>query len=57
MNSHANHCIACSVTSCKNHCQTENYCALEQIKVGTHEKDPTVDQCTDCQSFARRQVY
>lgn len=48
---HANHSIKCTVTQCKNHCNDEQYCALDCICVGTHEADPTVCQCTDCESF------
>ena len=47
----ANHCIKCTVQQCANHCQTQNYCALDCITVGTHETNPTMDQCTDCKSF------
>ena len=50
---HANHCIQCTVQQCKHHCSNENYCSLERILVGTHEQHPTMDQCTDCQSFKR----
>lgn len=50
----ANLCIGCSVTECKHHCQSENYCSLDKIMVGTHEANPTEDQCTDCKSFQRR---
>lgn len=50
-NNKANHCIECTVTSCSHHCTTDNYCALDKITVGTHECDPTVEQCTDCMSF------
>ncbi len=50
----ANHCIACTVTQCKHHCSGENYCSLEKIQVGTHETDPTVKECTDCMSFAKK---
>ncbi|MEE0957279.1 MAG: DUF1540 domain-containing protein [Ruminococcus sp.] len=50
-NGYVNHCIACDVTACKNHHRTQSFCSLESIKVGTHEKDPTVPPCTDCQSF------
>ncbi len=50
-NCKANHCIACTVVSCKNHCDTEDYCALDKITVGTHETHPSMDQCTDCLSF------
>lgn len=53
MNSHANSSIKCHVSVCKNHCKSQDYCALDSITVGTHEANPTVDQCTDCQSFAR----
>ncbi|MEE1218460.1 MAG: DUF1540 domain-containing protein [Ruminococcus sp.] len=53
-NSYANHCIQCTVKSCKNHCDTKDYCSLETIKVGTHEQNPTVSQCTDCQSFVAK---
>ena len=42
----ANHCIKCTVQQCANHCQT-----LDCITVGTHETNPTMDQCTDCKSF------
>ena len=51
---HANHCIECTVTQCKNHCSAANYCALEKICVGTHESDPAEDQCTDCRSFEKK---
>lgn len=46
-----NQCISCTVTQCKHHNQTENYCTLDKIQVGTHEKNPTVPNCTDCDSF------
>ena len=51
MNCNANKCIACTVKQCAYHCETENYCSLDKIQVGTHEMDPTKKQCTDCQSF------
>lgn len=47
----ANKSIECSITQCKNHCGTENYCSLSSIKVGTHESNPTMIECTDCTSF------
>ena len=46
-----NKAIHCTVTNCANHCQSEQYCGLNSIQVGTHETNPTKDQCTDCQSF------
>ncbi len=51
MSCKANRCIGCSVQQCRYHCDKEDYCSLEKIHVGTHEAHPTVDQCTDCQSF------
>lgn len=51
----ANESIRCSVVQCKNHCGNKNYCALESITVGTHEANPTVCQCTDCESFQPKQ--
>ena len=53
-NCNPNHCIACTVQQCANHCGSENYCSLERIQVGTHEYNPTEDQCTDCKSFMRK---
>ena len=54
MNCNANKCIECTVHQCANHCEGENYCALDKILVGTHEANPTVDQCTDCKSFRKK---
>jgi len=31
-----------------------NYCCLDCITVGTHECNPSVDQCTDCMSFKKK---
>lgn len=50
-NKKANQSIKCSVPQCENHCQNQNYCALDCISVGTHEANPTVEECTDCESF------
>ncbi|MBQ4354512.1 MAG: DUF1540 domain-containing protein [Clostridia bacterium] len=46
-----NHSIACTVSQCANHAHTCDYCALERVVIGTHEKNPTVNQCVDCESF------
>ena len=50
-NCQPNRCIEGTVTQCSNHCESANYCSLDTIKVGTHENNPTVKQCTDCLSF------
>ncbi|NCB63126.1 MAG: DUF1540 domain-containing protein [Clostridia bacterium] len=51
MECHANHSIACSVTSCAHHCKEQQYCSLHEIKVGCC--DPKVTDCasTECASF------
>ena len=49
-----NRSIECTVTNCRNHCDSANFCSLDRILVGTHEADPTMDQCTDCKSFELR---
>jgi len=54
MNCNANKCIECTVQQCAYHCDTENFCSLDKILVGTHEANPTVDQCTDCKSFRKK---
>jgi len=46
--------IRCAVTNCANHCKDAQYCGLNAIQVGTHEANPTMDQCTDCQSFKKQ---
>lgn len=46
--------IHCTVKQCEHNMHTEDYCSLDMIKVGTHEADPTVPECTDCNSFVRR---
>ncbi len=52
--SDANTSIKCSVKSCQNHCNSEDYCGLNSVKIGTHESNPTVCQCVDCESFVAR---
>lgn len=49
-----NRAIHCSVTQCAHHCSEQQYCGLDTIRVGTHETDPSMDQCTDCLSFEKR---
>ena len=47
----ANHCIECTVHQCAHHCGNENYCALNKVRIATHEPNPTETQCVDCESF------
>lgn len=46
--------IECSVWQCKYHNTNEDYCALDKIMVGTHEDDPSSQECTDCNSFEKK---
>ncbi len=46
-----NDSIRCTVQQCQYHSGQEQYCSLDKITVGTHEKNPTMVECTDCQSF------
>ena len=48
--------IHCSVTQCKHNMVNENYCGLDCICVGTHESNPTVPECTNCDSFVKRRA-
>lgn len=48
-----NNSIRCSVGVCKHHCGSSNHCTLDCIAIGTHEKNPSMDQCTDCLSFEK----
>ena len=48
-----NSSISCTVTSCAHHCKGVDRCGLSSIQVGTHETNPSMDQCTDCQSFKK----
>lgn len=50
----ANKCIACTVSQCRHHCGDSDFCTLDKILVGSHEDNPTMDQCTDCKSFLRK---
>ena len=55
MSCKANASIKCTVSQCAYHCADENYCTLDAIRVGTHEANPTECQCTDCESFVKKQ--
>jgi len=46
--------IKCTVQQCTHHSNSKDYCTLDSILVGTHECNPTMDQCTDCKSFEKK---
>lgn len=47
-----NKSIRCTVGQCEFHCDSEEYCTLDTVTIGTHESNPSMDQCTDCKSFS-----
>ena len=49
-----NSCIKCDVTSCKNHCNSENFCSLSCVKIGTKESNPSGCRNVDCESFVAK---
>lgn len=49
-----NESIKCSVNSCKYNDESKQYCTLNEIQVGTHECNPTMVECTDCESFEKK---
>ena len=52
-NERANRSIQCSVSNCTHHCGEENYCTLNEIKVGctAGSAQPTNCKETQCASF------
>ncbi|MDR0986829.1 MAG: DUF1540 domain-containing protein [Ruminococcus sp.] len=48
-----NTCIHCTVSGCKYNTQSDNFCTLEAVQIGTHEANPKVPECVDCQSFVK----
>ena len=46
--------IRCSVGQCRYNLGSEEYCGLHSICIGTHESNPTVPECVDCNSFVKR---
>lgn len=50
MSNEVNPSIKCSVCSCAYH-NSDDYCSLESIKVGTDTSNPTAKCETECLSF------
>ena len=50
-NGKANESIKCTVQQCAHHCGNSDYCTLGTVSIGTHEMNPTMVECTDCNSF------
>ena len=54
MDCKANKSIECTVQQCAYHCDSENYCSLDKVRIVTHESNPTEIACTDCGSFKKK---
>ena len=57
MEKRKNPSISCSVAQCTHNLCTENFCTLDQVRIDTHESDPSVKECVDCASFVKRQNF
>lgn len=51
MNKTPNNSIRCSVNRCAYHCGEQNYCTLNEIKVGCCDSNVTNCASTECASF------
>ena len=56
-NERENRSIHCTVSQCAHHCSACDYCSLDTVDIGTHESNPTVPKCVDCNSFKMRGNY
>ena len=54
MGEQKNPSIRCTVSQCRHNLCHENYCTLSCVSIGTHESDPSVPECVDCNSFEKR---
>ena len=50
LNQNPNHSIKCSVSNCSHHC-AQDYCTLNEIRVGCCDCSPTKCEGTECASF------
>jgi hypothetical protein len=51
MQKDANTNIQCSVKSCSHHCQSQDYCSLNAIKVSNCGATASTADATECASF------
>ena len=51
MNEKKNPNIRCTVDQCRHNLCSEHFCTLDCVSIGTHESNPTVPECVDCNSF------
>lgn len=53
MHDQYNPSIKCSVDECSFHCGKENYCSLNEIKVGSCKSTVNSSEATECASFRK----
>lgn len=56
MKKDSNYSIHCTVEDCRYHCNKENYCSLDCVNIGSHEKNPVSERGVDCKSFECRSM-
>ena len=49
-----NESIKCTIKNCAYNAQSEDYCTLDDIKVGTHEMNQTKKDCKYCEYFVNK---
>lgn len=54
MEQHKNPNIRCTVEQCRHNLGSECFCTLDVVHIGTHEPNPTMKECVDCDSFEKR---
>ena len=47
--------IVCTISNCTHNNPSAKLCQLDEIKIGTHEKEAHQVECTDCESFEKAQ--
>ncbi len=55
MNQKKNPNIHCTVEQCRHNLCSEQFCTLDMVNIGTHESNPSVKECVDCNSFIKRE--
>ena len=53
MNQKKNPNIHCTVEQCRHNLCSEQFCTLDMVNIGTHESNPSVKECVDCNSFIK----
>lgn len=49
-----NESIHCNVRECKYHCESEDYCTLQEVNIIKHGSMSNTIEATDCGSFEKK---